>query len=169
MKLFELLKKSPIIESMDLMPVSSKNHPKFGTVWSSVFPDNDYYVSNSEDPHGLNDTNEEPKKNPDYNPDYEFNLSNHNMEAMFDELGFLKDGDTYHIPIDQFISICTQWLKQHIDRRTDKEEPTVSSASDQPTMITGGRPEGYFNEKIIQAVKIARMGKEKGATHMSAA
>lgn len=168
MKLFELLEKSSIVESMDLMPVAAKSDPKYGTVWSSVLPDNPYYLYDPKDPHGLKDTNKEPEKNPDYDPDYEFSLSNHNMEAMFDELGIPGDGEDYHTPIDQFIALATQWLKKHIGKRTGKEEPTVSSASDQPTMITGGRPEGYFNEKIIRAVRIAKIGKENGATHISA-
>ena len=90
------------------------------------------------------------------------------VHILSDVLGFQGDsGDGFLIPINEFIARATQWLQQSVGRRS-AEVPTNITKDDGPTMVDMGRREGYDNEAIIQAVKIAREGKQLGATHMSA-
>jgi len=65
------------------------------------------------------------------------------------------------MPIDQFIGVSTQWLKKNIGKRSEPEEPTVTKQPGSATMISGGRPEGYFNQIIMQLNQVARKTKEK--------
>ena len=105
-------------------------------------------------------------KNPNYNPDHDLNLSNHNAGEVFDVLGY----DVYagSIPIDEFIARATQWLQKNIGKPSAQEPTTVDKRPDGPTIYSGGKPEGYFNDVIMRMNKIARDGKQMGATHVGA-
>ena len=105
-------------------------------------------------------------KNPNYNPEHDLNLSNHNAGEVFDVLGY----DVYagSIPIDQFIARATQWLQKNIGKPSAQEPTTVDKRPDGPTIYSGGKPEGYFNDVIMRMNKIARDGKQMGATHVGA-
>ena len=109
-------------------------------------------------------SDEEPPANPDYDEDLDLNLSNHNMRQVFDEPGYGNPDDS--ISIDEFIGKTTQWLKQHIGKRSKEEPTTVDKSGGGATMISGGLPEGYFNRVIMRMNSIARTGKERGATHV---
>ena len=105
-------------------------------------------------------------KNPNYNPEHDLNLSNHNAGEVFDVLGY----DVYagSIPIDEFIARDTQWLQKNIGKPSAQEPTTVDKRPDGPTIYSGGKPEGYFNDVIMRMNKIARDGKQMGATHVGA-
>ena len=105
-------------------------------------------------------------KNPNYNPEHDLNLSNHNAGEVFDVLGY----DVYpgSIPIDEFIARATQWLQKNIGKPSAQEPTTVDKRPDGPTIYSGGKPEGYFNDVIMRMNKIARDGKQMGATHVGA-
>jgi len=45
---------------------------------------------------------------------------------------------------------------------------SISGGHVGPRMISGGRREGYDENNIMRMVKIANLGKEMGATHVSA-
>ena len=105
-------------------------------------------------------------KNPNYNPEHDLNLSNYNAGEVFTELGY----DVYagSIPIDEFIARATQWLQKNIGKPSAQEPTTVDKRPDGPTIYSGGKPEGYFNDVIMRMNKIARDGKQMGATHVGA-
>ena len=104
--------------------------------------------------------------NPKYNPQHDLNLSNLNAGEVFDALGY----DVYagSIPIDEFIARATQWLQKNIGKPSAQEPTTVDKRPDGPTIYSGGKPEGYFNDVIMRMNKIARDGKQMGATHVGA-
>ena len=109
----------------------------------------------------------EPPENPDYKPDLDLTLANANMRQVFDELGYGTDlEDMPNIPIDEFIGRSTQWLKKAIGKPSPEEPTTVDKSGGGATMISGGKREGYFNDVIKVMNKIARIGKENGATHV---
>lgn len=186
------MKISQLMESMDFSPIAKKHHPKFGEIWSSVIPDEktsyiDYDEMKRQGKTWMDyDDLDGPPKNPNYDPNYELNLSNVMMtKIMNDVLGFSGDSsDGFHIPIDEFLARATAWLRQNLDKPSE-EIPTefhkreVGFAFDAdlgvdriqpkgPRMISGGRPEGYVNDVIMKMVKLAREGKKLGATHVSA-
>ena len=112
----------------------------------------------------------DPKPGKDYNPELDLNLANANMREVFATLGYPTDlEDSPPFPIDEFIGRTTQWLQKNIGKRSAEEPTTVDQNPGGPTMISGGKPEGYFNEVIMRMNKIARIGKDKGATHVWAA
>jgi len=107
----------------------------------------------------------EPKPNPDYKPELDLTLSNANMRQVMDELGYPTDlEDASPFPIDEFIAKTTQWLQKAIGKQSPEEEPQQDG-----NMISGGKPEGYYNRVIKQMNSIARSGKQNGATHVWAA
>jgi len=109
----------------------------------------------------------DPKPNPDYKPELDLNLANANMRQVFDELGYSTDiEDSPPIDINEFIGRTTQWLKKAINKPSPEEPTTVDRSGGGATMISGGKPEGYFNEVIMRMNKIARIGKQHGATHV---
>jgi hypothetical protein len=130
-----------------------------------VFPDewSDPYLTDPDDPWGMSD--EEPKPNPHYRNDLTLNMTNENANALFAALGFV-DPDAL-IPIDQFINIATHWLQKSVGKPSGEVAGSMDQQPGRPTMIDFGRRAGYLNEKIIKAVKIAREGKARGATHIS--
>jgi len=97
-------------------------------------------------------------------------FSNASMRQILSTLGMNPDfEDDSPMPIDQFINLTTQWLKKNIGKRSEPEEPTVDKQPGGPTMIGGGRPEGYFNQAIMALNQTARKIKEKypELTHIS--
>ena len=98
-------------------------------------------------------------KDPDVEAPY---LSNASVREILSTLGLDPDfEETPPMPIDQFIGVSTQWLKKNIGKRSEPEEPTVTKQPGSATMISGGRPEGYFNQVIMQLNQVARKTKEK--------
>ena len=112
----------------------------------------------------------DPKPNPDYKPELDLTLSNANMRQVFDELGYPTDlEDVPPFPIDEFIARTTQWLQKAIGKPSPEQKPDIVKQPYGATMISGGKPEGYFNRIIKRMNEIARTGKAKGATHVWAA
>ena len=82
-----------------------------------------------------------------------------------DELGYTTDlEDASPFPIDEFIAKTTQWLQKSIDKPSPEEEPQQDG-----NIISGGKPQGYYNQVIKQMNHIARVGKQNGATHVPSA
>ena len=108
----------------------------------------------------------EPPENPKYKPDLDLNLANSNMRQVYGELGYSDDVEGMNIPVDEFIGRSTQWLKKAIGKPSAEEPTTVDKSGGGATMISGGKREGYFNDVIMRMNKIARLGKENGATHV---
>ena len=97
-------------------------------------------------------------------------FSNASMRQILSTLGMNPDfEETPPMPIDQFINLTTQWLKKNVGRRSEPEEPTVTQEPGSATMISGGRPAGYFNQTIMALNQTARKIKEKypELTHIS--
>lgn len=163
--------KSPIKESMDfnagkLDKDRLEGYPE--GVWSGVLGKELYYDFSKppwNDPkYGGGPNQDEPPFNPRYAPEENMNVSNHSADLIAQELGF-SDAD-FHMEINEFLAYATQWLRQHIGKQTREEPVEVDRRPDRATMVTGGRREGYFNEAIMRMVKLARLGKERGATHV---
>ena len=82
---------------------------------------------------------------------------------VFDTIGYDTDAT---IPIDEFIARTTQWLQKNIGKRSKEEPSRVDKQPGGMTMISGGKPEGYYNRIIKRMNEIARDGKKMGATHV---
>lgn len=170
------MKIQDLMESMDLAPVTKKKHKKFPQgVWSSAFPNDwtQYYDIDEVQRQGKTfmdyEYPDEPPKNPNFREDLELNLSNANMvHIMSDVLGFPGDSrEGFLIPINEFIARATQWLQRSVGKLSSEVPTEITKGEGGPTMIDVGRREGYENQNILQAVKIAREGKQMGATHIS--
>lgn len=129
-------------------------------MWRSVVDSGDRYhpdVYKADYPYDA-----EPKLNPDYKPELDLTLANANMRQVMDELGYTTDlEDASPFPIDEFIAKTTQWLQKAIDKPSPEEEPQQDG-----NIISGGKPQGYYNQVIKQMNHIARVGKQNGATHV---
>ncbi len=89
-------------------------------------------------------------------------MSNASMRQFLSALGYPADfEDMSAVPIDEFIGVSTQWLKKNIDKQSPEEEPTVDKQPGGPTMISGGRPEGYMNQLVKLHNELARKIKAK--------
>lgn len=179
-----------LMESMNFYP-SEEKKPKH---WGSVFPDewtSDVDKAKVDYARYHSDFDYEPPENPNYRPDLDLNLSNRNMfYVMTDVLGFpIEEGDYgYHIPIDIFLTKAQIWLQKQVGQTTpefpsqqtqrgfkrevttDPETgvPTISGSSKGARMIDVGRREGYDEQTIMRMVKIASLGREMGATYVTA-
>ena len=108
----------------------------------------------------------EPPANPDYKEELDLHLSNMSMHEVLDVLGYNAEAN---MPIDEFIARATQWLQKNIGKPSPEVKPQVHQNPGGPRMISGGRPEGYYNRVIQRMAYIARVGKQNGATHVWAA
>jgi len=89
-------------------------------------------------------------------------MSNASMRQFLTALGYPADfEDMSAVPIDEFIGVSTQWLKKNIGKQSPEEEPTVDKNPGGPTMISGGRPEGYMNQQVKLHNELARKIKAK--------
>ena len=182
-----------LMESMNFSPSSEKPHKEYGTIWSSVFPNEwtdelDRENVDWDRYHG-GDYEYEPPQNPEFRPDLDLNLSNANMAyIMRDVLGFDSEEHGFHVSIDNFLTKAQIWLQKNMGQTTpelpSQEEPrdfkrsvttdpetgvpAISGGHVGPRMISGGRREGYDENNIMRMIKIASLGKEMGATHVSA-
>jgi len=155
---------SQLTESMSFNAGHLEKRPD-GNVWTGDVDSGDRYhpdVYKADYPYDA-----DPKPNPNYKPELDLTLSNANMRDVFAELGYPTDLEEQSpFPIDEFIAKTTQWLQKHIDKRSKEEPTTVDKNPNGPTMIRGGKPEGYYNQAIMQMNSIARTGKQNGATHV---
>ena len=106
-----------------------------------------------------------PTPNPDYNPEEDLSLSNANMREVMDALGYDAEDN---IPIDEFIGKATQFLKKSIGKLSPAEPDQVDQKAGGGAFIDAGKPEGYFQKAVMAMSKIARIGKERGGTHVTA-
>jgi len=89
-------------------------------------------------------------------------LSNASMREFLTGLGYSGDfEDMSAVPIDEFIGVSTQWLKKNIGKPSPEEPTTVDKNPDGPTMISGGKPEGYMNQQVKLHNELARKIKSK--------
>mgnify|MGYP001296913519 FL=1 len=109
----------------------------------------------------------EPPENPNYKEELDLSLSNASMRDLFDTLGYPTDlEDRAPFPIDEFIARTTQWLQKAIGKQSPEQKPEIVKQPYGATMISGGKPAGYYNRVIKRMNEIARKGKENGATHV---
>jgi|TARA_B100000073_G_scaffold347776_1_gene363306 hypothetical protein len=154
-----------LIESMSFS--AGHKDPKSG-YWDSLTYSGDVYApefyKNTEK---YMNTDEPAPENPDYKPELDLTLSNASMREVFRELGYPTDlEDRAPFPIDEFIARTTQWLQKAIGKPSPEQKPEIAKGQYGATMISGGKPEGYFNRVIKDMNHIARVGKSKGATHV---
>lgn len=84
-------------------------------------------------------------------------MSNASMRIFLNTLGYNSDfEDMSPVPAKEFIARTTQWLQKNIGKRSPEEEPTVDKNPGGPTMISGGRPEGYMNQQVKYHNELAR-------------
>ena len=89
-------------------------------------------------------------------------MSNASMRQFLTALGYPADfEDMSAVPIDEFIGVSTQWLKKNIGKPSPEEPTTVDKNPDGPTMISGGKPEGYMNQQVKLHNELARKIKAK--------
>lgn len=181
-----------LTESMNFYPAVETKPKQWGSVFPREWTDElDRENVDWEKYHGDYDHEYEPPTNPEFRPDLDLNLSNGNMVYIFrDVLGYQMDPDDhgFHIPIDHFLTKAQMWLQKQVGQTTPEvptqEEPrefkrqvttdpetgvpAISGGYQGARMINVGRREGYDNETVMRMVKIANLGKEMGATHVSA-
>ena len=78
----------------------------------------------------------------------------------------ISANETREVPIDEFIARTTQWLQKAIGKPSPEQKPEIAKGQYGATMISGGKPEGYFNRVVKDMNHIARVGKSKSATHV---
>tara|TARA_B100000686_G_scaffold5267_1_gene5251 strand:- start:5932 stop:7161 length:1230 start_codon:yes stop_codon:yes gene_type:complete len=101
-------------------------------------------------PDGMGDEDESPY------------LSNFSMRDILNSLGMDPNfEDAGPMPIDKFINLTTQWLKKHINKPSGEVPTKVTKNPGGPTMIGGGKPEGWDNKLIMQFNQYARHIKQK--------
>ena len=89
-------------------------------------------------------------------------MSNASMREFLSGLGYPADfEDMSAVPVEEFIGKTTQWLKQHIDKQSPEEPTTVDKQPDGPTMISGGKAEGWMNRQVKHHNELARKIKAK--------
>jgi hypothetical protein len=89
-------------------------------------------------------------------------MSNASMREFLTGLGYSGDFENMSaVPIDEFIGVSTQWLKKNIGKPSPEEPTTVDKNPDGPTMISGGKPEGYMNQQVKLHNELARKNKSK--------
>jgi hypothetical protein len=89
-------------------------------------------------------------------------MSNASMRQFLTSLGYSGDFENMSaVPIDEFIGVSTQWLKKNIGKPSPEEPTTIDKNPDGPTMISGGKPEGYMNQQVKLHNELARKIKSK--------
>lgn len=109
---------------------------------------------------------EEPPLNPDFRADLVMNLSNENMRRVVEAMGYELDEDGLVAPISEFCARGTQWLRQHLDKPSESVADVVGRGTRGAVTVSAGMRRGYLNEVVLRAVRIAREGKRRGATHV---
>ena len=96
-------------------------------------------------------------------------MSNASMRQFLDALGYNPDfEDQSPVPAKEFIAVTTQWLQKNIDKKSPEEPTTIDKNPDGPTMISGGKPEGYMNRQVKLHNELARkiIAKYPEVTHL---
>ena len=89
-------------------------------------------------------------------------MSNASMREFLTGLGYSGDFENMSaVPVDEFIGVSTQWLKKNIGKQSPEEPTTIDKNPDGPTMISGGKPEGYMNQQVKLHNELARKIKSK--------
>lgn len=155
-------------ELLESMSFSAGHKSKESGYWKSDTDSGDYYNDDFyKDPDKYDGDDDESALNPNYKPELDLTLSNASMREVFHELGYPTDlEDRAPFPVDEFIARTTQWLQKNIGKLSPEQPTQVAKTPHGATMISGGRPEGYFNRVVKQMNQIARTGKQNGATHV---
>ena len=96
-------------------------------------------------------------------------MSNASMRQFLSTLGYNPDfEDQSPVPAKEFIAVTTQWLQKNIDKKSPEEPTTIDKNPDGPTMISGGKPEGYMNRQVKLHNELARkiISKYPEVTHL---
>jgi hypothetical protein len=143
------------------MSFSAVKYNKEKGYWASALDAGDMYEPAAYGPDPISD----PKYNPDFKPEWDLHLSNVNMRDVFHVLGYDVE-DT--APINEFIAQTVQFLRKSIDKRSPEEPDDVTRHDGGGAFIDVGKREGYYQDVVMRMAKIARIGKERGATHVYA-
>lgn len=150
--------------SMTFGATKPVNHPKYGQILASVFPDVWLNDRNYIDPY---DVYEVGTVNPDYRPDLDINLSNANAEMIINLLGYAVEDGCFSANIDEFIARATQYLQKKVGKPSAGIKTEVTIGAQGCTMYDCGTPDGYNERTILRIVVMAREGKKMGATEIS--
>ena len=89
-------------------------------------------------------------------------MSNASMREFLSGLGYPADfEDMSAVPVEEFIGVTTQWLKKNIGKQSPEQEPTVDKNPGGPTMISGGKAQGWMNRQVKLHNELARKIKQK--------
>jgi hypothetical protein len=89
-------------------------------------------------------------------------MSNASMRQFLQALGYPADfEDMSAVPVEEFIGVTTQWLKKNIGKQSPEQEPTVDKNPGGPTMISGGKAQGWMNRQVKLHNELARKIKQK--------
>ena len=151
------------LELLESMSFSAGHKNPDEGYWESDTDSGDVYTADFyKDPDKYMGDDEEAVRNPNYKPELDLTLSNANMREVFAELGYPTDlEDRPPLPIDEFIGVSTQWLKKNIGKPSPEEPTTIDKNPAGPTMISGGKPEGYMNQQVKLHNELARKIKSK--------
>ena len=95
-------------------------------------------------------------------------MSNASMRQFLDALGYDPDfEEASPVPAKEFIARTTQWLQKHIDKPSQEIPTTVDKNPGGPTMISGGKPQGWMNQSVKVHNELARkiLAKYPEVTH----
>lgn len=147
--------------SCELVPVRYREdgvRPSFESVFRPE--ETDYYLY----PDGWKWRSlQEPPRNPNYRDDLTLRGSALELARVIRDLGYELDTGGTSVPINEFLSVATQWLRRNIAHRSAAISKgfVVNGQT-----VTGGVDQGYLSRQILKASIIAREGRHRGATHV---
>jgi hypothetical protein len=95
-------------------------------------------------------------------------MSNSSMRQFLDGLGYDPNfEEASPVPAKEFIARTTQWLQKNLDKPSQEIPTQVDKNPDGPTMISGGKPEGWMNRSVKVHNELARkvLAKYPEVTH----
>lgn len=93
------------------------------------------------------------------------NVGEMNAREVLGALGYsFDDGALAPVPVDAFVTRCTNALRRFVGRR----DPAIPAPPASERMTTFGRREGYVQDTVNTLLIFARASKDRGATHIYA-
>ena len=104
------------------------------------------------------DDDMEGTANPEYNPIFDLNWTNHNADLVLAALGLSIHESYFEVPVSTLINLTTSWLKQNIGKPSAGHRPIMDGR-----FIHCGKVDGYLNTQIHRLSVLARAAQERGA------
>ena len=92
-------------------------------------------------------------------------VNNANGAELLRTLGLAPEPDGI-LAIDAFARLVTAALRRHLGRRSPEIAPAIDASPGRITTITGGRREGYLEERLGDLARLVQRGRVVGATHI---